>query len=428
MSNSSLDENLRRLFDRCTPRLTADDLDRALARFEGRRRPAAPHARVLAAAAAAVLVGCLLGWLALSPSRKPTAGPAQQTSPEEIARLIADLGAAAPEVREKAQKQLVAIGPAALGPLERAIYHENPEVRVASQNVVTIVRRAEEIRPTLEFNRAAIKIARARWTARSFTDLEVAVTEAFDPDEPPTVHYVPRKSVGTSFEMGRDGGDKDRLTPEIVAALDRGDGIVYLDGKGKPVDLGPLCLFTLPDKVGWSAYVIADLMKRDPEDVFFISVVVAEGEGDLAFQAEGLAPRPEGGLKILDVSPNGTFARVFKKGDVLLSVNGKAPAGLRDLEPLCVAAPKPVVLMIERDGKVFPAGVRVLARIVIKPSATMEQEAQAAFEQAEKAYDQDPKLALRLYGELLTKYSGTEFLTTARKEHIRQRIGVLKER
>ena len=45
MSNDVLDENLRRLFARCAPRLTADDLDRALTRFEGRRRPASQPPR-----------------------------------------------------------------------------------------------------------------------------------------------------------------------------------------------------------------------------------------------------------------------------------------------------------------------------------------------------------------------------------------------
>src|SRR5258708_2236522 len=150
----------------------------------------------------------------------------------------------------------------------------------------------------------------------------------------------------------------DSQTPEIVAALDRGDGIVYLDAKGKPVDLGPLCVFTLPDKVGWSAYVVAGLSKRDPEDHLYFIVAVAEGERDLVFQTERLSHRPEGGLKILDLDPQSHFPNFFRQGDVLLSLNWKTPTGPRDLEPLSGATPKPILLTMERAGKVFPAGVR----------------------------------------------------------------------
>src|SRR6185436_4285499 len=121
-----LDDNCRRLLKACTPpRLTEADLDRALARFEGRRRPAPPHARVVAAAAAVLLIAVLLVW----PSTPTPATPAQ-TSPDDIAQLIKDLGS--PEKREKATARLIAIGPPALPPLERALYHEDPEIRVQS--------------------------------------------------------------------------------------------------------------------------------------------------------------------------------------------------------------------------------------------------------------------------------------------------------
>jgi len=119
----------------------------------------------------------------------------------------------------------------------------------------------------LAFIGAAVKIARARWTARNFTDLENAVVEAFDPEGVGDVHYVARKTVGTVFYKSRGQSDRDSLTPEIVAALDRGDGIVYLDPKGNIVDVGGMCIFTLPDKAGWSAYVTVDLPKRDPEGI-----------------------------------------------------------------------------------------------------------------------------------------------------------------
>jgi hypothetical protein len=424
MNESVLDENLRQIFRRCTPRVTGDDLDRALARFEGRRRPAPVHARVVAAAAAALALAGVLGWVALSPAPRPALAPARQSSPEEIAKQITDLGAASPEVREKAKARLIAMGPAALELLERAIYHEDPEVRVASQAVAKIVRRAEEIRPTLNFNRASVKLARARWTARSFTSLEDAVTAAFEPAFVMNVHYVPRRSIGSFFDM-RPG--QDSLSKEIVAALSQGDGIVYLDQDGKLVDLGPRCCFTLPDKVGWSAYVVVDLEKREPGDITLLNMVVGEGEGDWAFQAEGLRPQSGGGLKIVDLAPKSSFSRVLKNGDLLRSIGGKVPAGPRDLEPLSVANAKPVVLAVERDEKQFLVGVRVIIRHYVKKPA-LELEAKAVFEQAENSRAEDPVKALALYTELLSKYAATEFVSVERMTWIRERIADLKEK
>lgn len=421
MSTDVLDENVRRIFRRCTPRLTGDDLDRAFARFEGRRRAAPGHARVVAAAAAAFLLAGVLGWLALSPPRPATTTPAQ-AQPQDVDRLIADLGSVTPEVREKAKNRLVALGAAALAPLERAIYHEDPEVRINSQIVAKTIRRAEEIRPTLAFIRTAVKIARARWAKRDFTNLEAVVTDAFDPEGFGSYRYIPRKTVGAAF-------DNNTLTPEIVAALDRNDGIVYLDPKGDVLDLGPLCLFTLPDKVGWSAYVMVGLLKHDAEENGLLCIfAVPDGEGDVIFQPEGVAFQPGGGLKIVgDLDPKSNFSKVFHKGDILRTINGKAPAGFRDLDPLCVASPLRTIVSVDRDGKLYSVGVSVIMKVAIKPSPKGELEAKDFFEHAEQALAGDPAVALRLYTEFLTKYAAADFLTKERKATVRERIATLKE-
>lgn len=428
MSQHVLDENLSRLFKSCAPRLTADDLDRALARFEGRRRPAPAHARVVAAAAAALLMAGVLAWVALSAPPRPAGSPAQE-SPQEIARLITDLGAASPEVREKARSRLVMIGAAALGPLERAIYHEDPEVRVQSQTVAKVIRRAEEIRPTLAFIRAAVKIARARWTARNFADLESAVALAFDPAELGNVHYVARKTVGTSFYPARDQSGRDSLTPEIVAALDRGDGIVFLDSLGNTLDLGPFCVFTLPDKVGWSAYVTVDLPKPDPEDpALMVMVQVNSDEAEPLLKAMTFAPQPGGGLRIADMDLKNAFGKVLKKGDAIRTLNGKPVAGIEDLRPLSEPAPQMAVLSIDRDGKVFSAGIRVLLRLLMKKPSGVELEAEKTFVEAQKAFGSDPEKALQLYTELLTKYARTDFMNQERKTVVEERISALKKK
>jgi len=402
MSHLVLDENLRRLFKCCAPRLTADDLDRAFARFEGRRRPAPTHARAVAVAAAVLLLAGVLSWVALSPPPKAAGAPAQE-SPEEIARLIADLGAASPEVREKAKNRLVAIGSDALGPLQRAIYHEDPEVRVQAQAVAKVIRRAEEIRPALAYIGAAVKIARARWTARNFADLESAVVEAFDPEEVGNVHYVARKTVGTTFYQGRGQGGRDSLTPEIAAALDRGNGILCLDPKGNILDLGPICIFTLPDRAGWSAYVTVELPKPDPDDQgLTFRIMVENGAAEPLFKAATLTPQPGGGLKIVDMDLKNDFGKALKNGDILRTLNGKPVTAIEDLRPLFEPSSQMAVLSIDRDGKVFSAGILAVTRIVIKPSAA-ELDANKTFVQAQKAFDSDPEKALQLYRELLTK-------------------------
>jgi len=75
----------------------------------------------------------------------------------------------------------------------------------------------------------------------------------------------------------------------------------------------------------------------------------------------------------------------------------------------------------------FSAGIRVLTRIIIKPSG-VELEANNTFVQAQKAFDSDPEKALQLYTELLSKYARTEFMNVARKAFVEERIGALKKK
>ena len=60
-------------------------------------------------------------------------------------------------------------------------------------------------------------------------------------------------------EEPEHGDQHGRLAQPVVDALEAKDGVVFLEPPGIPTDLGPVVVFTLPDKVGWSAYVVVDL-------------------------------------------------------------------------------------------------------------------------------------------------------------------------
>jgi len=406
MSNAVLDDNLRRIFHRCAPpRLTEADLDRALARFEGRKS----RAPALAAAAAAILLIGVMSWFAVTP---PT--PAQEKA-ADIERLIAEL--ASPETREKARSQLIAIGVPALGPLERALYHENPDVRVESQAITKTLRRAAEIQPSLAFVRAAIKIARARWVARDFTDFVHAIHQAFDPNVPSNFRYVPRKTIAENYDT-REG--KEKLTPDMVAELERNDGVLFLDDKNRLTDFGETVIFTLPDKVGWTAYVVVGLQYFNLDGRMNRGVNVAEGEVEAYFQASTLAPQPGGGLKIVDADLKSNIGQMLKKGDILRAVNDAPLTTLEDLRPH--AGPgKAFPLTIDRDGKVFSIRINVLENL--KP--LRELDARTQFNRAEAALAKDPAKALQLYKELLSRYGSTS-LVKEEKAVIEKRIAELE--
>jgi len=420
-----LDDNCRRLLKACTPpRLTEADLDRALARFEGRRRPAPPHARVVAAAAAVLLIAVLLVW----PSTPTPATPAQ-TSSDDIAQLIKDLGS--PEKREKATARLIAIGPPALPPLERALYHEDPEIRVQSQTVAKVIARAREIQPTVDFVRAAVKIVRARWTARDFDNFDNAVVDAFNPVVPEGVHYVPRRTIEESFDAQLPGlkmgpGRKDALTAALVAELDRPGGLVFLGRGAAPADLSDHLLFTLPDKVGWSAYVVVHVAGLENEEMKF-SYSFSEEDLGLFVRLPFFTPRDGGGLTVGNVDPKTTpLATYLRNGDVLRTLEGKPLAAPKDLAPLADRGAHK--LAVERHGKVFPMEMRCAGRVVIKLSPKGELEARALLEQAQQSWPDNPDRSAELYADFLARYLGSELYTKERRAQILDRIAEAKSR
>jgi hypothetical protein len=439
MTSPILDDNLRRLLQSCIPRVSDADLDRAFARFEGRRRPAPAASRALAGLAAVLVLG-LLGWLALSAPPKPAGPGAPQASPEDIARLINDLGSATPELREKAKTRLVALGALALGPLDRALYHEDPEVRIQSQAIARQLRRRAEVQPSTAFVRAAVKIVRARWVARDFGDFEQCVRDAFDPEQPFYVHYVPRKSVDGSFDTFLNDGQrmsfnsirgmKDLLTPAMVAALDQDDGILFLDPHGEIRDLAEGCVFTLPDRVGWSAYVVVCLSEiRVPGAV--LATYVCEKSQPLAFfRSATFSSQPGGGLKLGDLDATyADMARVLRKGDVLRALNGTPLDAVPDLLRLAEQASGTLRLTLERDGKVFSIEIKMLERVIlIRTGPKAEAEAKALYEEAETLFAENPPRALENYRKLLSEYSRTEFVSKGKKSSIEERIAALKEK
>jgi hypothetical protein len=443
MTNPVLDDNLRRLLRRSTPQLGEGDLDRAFARFEGRRRPAPRHGRVLAGIAATLLLG-LLGWLALSAPPRP-AGPGAQEpekkeSAEEVDRWIADLGSASPEVREKAKGRLLAMGSRALAPLERALYHEDPEVRVQSQVVARVVRRRAEIQGSLAFVRAAVKIVRAHWSARDFTDISAVVRDAFDPEQPGFVHYVPRKSIGAAFDMARKPletqgvhellatHDRDALTTALVAALDKDDGILFLGDKAAISDLSGICVFTLPDKVGWSAYVVVGIPELASPDAPAMNLACGPGELADFFDAARLTPQPGGGVKLSEFDPEFShLAKALKKGDVVRALDGTPTNAAPELLHLADRPAGTTTLTVDRDGKVFTVAITFLQRAyVLRTGPKADEEAKKLFEEAENLLTSNRRRALEIYRQLTAEYSKTQFMSTARKVYIEERIAEIK--
>jgi hypothetical protein len=442
MTNPVLDDNLRRLFRNCTPpRLSDDDVEHAFARFEGRRRPAPRQSRVLAGVAAALLLG-LLGWLAVSgPPRPENPGaqePEKKASPDDVARWIAELGSASLEARQKATEQLLALGSTALPPLERALYHEDPEVRVQSQAVAKIVRRRAEIQSSLAFVRAAVKIARTHWSARDFTDFPEVVRDAFDPEELKFVHYVPRKSVESAFDFARGSdqatyfqtirGEKDALTPDLVAALEKNDGILFLDGTCQQIDLAPTCVFTLPDKRGWSAYLVVGVPALATPGALLLEAACAHGELANFFDAARLTPQAGGGVKLSEIDPvYGRLAKIIKKGDVVRFLDGNPTNTASELLRLADRSAGEMTLVLDRDGKELKVQLKMLHRaILLKTGPKAEEEAKKLFEEAEKIRGENRRRALEIYQDLIVAYSKTEFVSKEKKPSIEERIAEIK--
>src|SRR5262245_23861693 len=95
-----------------------------------------PSATPLILALAAYLCPVVVAVIASAP---PAAGP--QPSPEEIARLVRQLGADSFEQREQAQTKLAAIGPAAKRQLEVAAKDTDREIALRAGRLLEALRK-----------------------------------------------------------------------------------------------------------------------------------------------------------------------------------------------------------------------------------------------------------------------------------------------
>jgi len=229
---------------------------------------------------------------------------------------------------------------------------------------------------------------------------------------------VPRKAVGDLFEAIQVlPGKKDQLTTFLVAELERNDGILFVEPGGNVADLSPFLIFTLPDKVGWSAYVVAKMGGlQDPVTALQVAFSVYEEDGGV-FLKRALVPHPGGGMEVARLDPKTPFANILKKGDLLRSP---------DLARIGDAGQ--YVLTVERQGKPFTLELRVLQRPVLKLVGPSAQEAQGVLEAADAAWAANNDKALELYTTVLSRYNGSELLTKERRVQILDRIATLMER
>lgn len=403
MTDPTLEANVERLLRRCVPRISPDQVERSLARAKRRQEePGRRRALPVALAAAAALA--IAGWLVLSSKPgadgpAPAQEPARTASAQEIDRLINDLGGAAPE-RKAAEDRLRAIGRPALEALDKALYHENPDVRIPARDLARLIRSDASAKAALEKAQAesapireAVRRVRERWTARDFTDLEEVVREAFRPAKIVVVHYVPKKLIGTEFKLGKPNEDGS-LSRELANALDQGDGVAFVRKPDHAViAYGPSVLFTLPDKKGWSAYVYAEFMAAPrtvdrrgkpyaPES--YTTRLLASSE---ARQVWGVDPdeidwadqnfdaivdsdiqvsrATGGGLKIERVTPSTVAAlRGLQAGDVVKDVNGQLMNSLEDVRKIfgSMKGQSGLRINLERSGKPLILEYRPLAR------------------------------------------------------------------
>lgn len=353
-----LEDNVRQLMRRCAPPV---DVERALRRFESRREP---RGRGLAAAAAIGLIALTL-WLAV-PS-KPAVVPAQE-KPADLARLISELASETPGVRAEAERKLLAIGAPVLEDLDRAFYHEIAEVRVKSKELAEIIRRRAAIEPYVAFVQASVRIARKRWIARDFKDIEAMVQDAFSPAAV-NVRYVPMKVIE---EKGRR--KEGVLLPGVAAALDAGPGIVFLDAMepGRMVEFGSGCLFTLPDKVGWSAYV--GVVFSDDFDPSFSPrprlncyQTLTTEQWTTVWKGLRLEAHAAGSAQVTAPGTYGNRAPMLLPGDILRELNGKRGSleEARALFSAVPAAPREgaapaVTVTVDREGKIFDLACTLL--------------------------------------------------------------------
>jgi len=429
VTDSAWEDNISRLLKNGSRPLTDRQIEESVARFERRIRPAPSFSRWSLASAALLFVGIVL-WIVLPFQRSAhtsggtssggTPGVAQEEKAKigngEIDPLITKLGSEEPEVREKAKTGLLAIGEGALDALDKAYYHENPNIRPVAKELARTIRERVKIQELVARVKSRIRTIRGHWVARDFKDIEQATREAFIPATLDYVHYVPRKEIGNHLEAS-DGnlmsrfiplvgeGNRDLLTPEVAEALDRDDGLVFLgfpsQGPAAPrndaspktnarviADWSPTFIFTLPDKKEWSAYLLVSvpegsltseaqwfweaslksrlLASNELRQVWGIGAEEVEWavahqqkilEGNLAF-----SPTPSG-LQIMGVA-QGSIAdiRGLKKGDLVKEVNAQPIRTLADLKTLLGKMRNETCLRIvlERAGKTIVLDYRPL--------------------------------------------------------------------
>jgi hypothetical protein len=343
-----LEDNVRQLFRRCVPR---PDVDRALARFES--RGAVPRGRRLVAAAAIAFVALTL-WLAV-PRRDPAPVPAQ-----DVRQLINDLGSEKAEVRDAANRRLLALGPAALEELDKALYHEIPDVRVKTKELAVAIRERARLEPYLSFTRSSARTVRKRWIARDFKDVDAMAGEAFSPAMV-GCRYVPKKTIGAGFKA--DAGS-EMITPAIAAGLDVEPGVVYIDEhSGKIAEFGTICLLSLPDKVGWSAYLILDLAGLDPAQGPRVSVTLQVSPDEFAALGKSLRLESHagGGAMVLTRLTDRYGRSVLEAGDIVRQLDGKA-TGVDEVQALFGVKPAPKAyhyLTVERGEKAFDVRLKL---------------------------------------------------------------------
>jgi hypothetical protein len=224
-------------------------------------------------------------------------------------------------------------------------------------------------------------------------------------------------------------GDANTLTPALLAALDKDNGILFLAGKAEISDLSELCVFTLPDKVGWSAYVVVGIPGLAVPDPIFINVSCAVGELADLFYGVRLTPQAAGGVKLSEVDPQSRLAKTLKKGDVVRALNGTPTNAAPELLRLAELPPGKATMILDRDGKVFTIQIHVLVKaIILKTGPKAEADAKKIFEEAEKLLAENPKGALDLYQQLLAEYLRTEFVSKQWKTIIEERLAQLKSK
>lgn len=326
----------------------------------------------------------ICGHLQEDNSKKP--GPPAGESLAEMNRLINELASDEQADREAARKRLLALGFRALGELDRALYHENADVRIRAGELSREIREHLEYDPLLAFVRTAVELVRKHWIARDFAKIESMVADAFSPMLLKHVpHYVPKRVV---FDPSRDlasvmsanGTGEDFLSKAVADELDKEAGMVYLEFPTKDRvggtfrDWGTL-FFTLPDRKGWSAYVVVDL--PSPADFREKNCTVDTLWGrwtmfGASLQLEGLAK----GILVTGAGTADFWApetALLKSGDLVREVNGKPASNVGDVRSLFENPPSVIEnargrlagrdvrsITVDRNGKLFSARIQLI--------------------------------------------------------------------